>query len=173
MAAMARRTLLLGLGLLALAGAALLARHLSRAAPSDDERILALLQAAARAAGEKRVGDAVAGVSERFSGEGLDRRGVKQLVAWQVMRGEWVSASIAEARVQVSGDSARAVAILVLARSDRGARLADLLPADGAVHRLALLLEREQGEWKVVRASWRRLAAAEALGGTAPAPGDP
>lgn len=170
---MTRRALLIALAVAALVGGALLARRLLRPAPTDEERILALLQAAARAAGEKKVGEAVEAVSERFSGEGLDRRGVRQLVAWQVMRGEWVSASVADARVEVAGDAARAVAILVLARSSRGVRLADLLPADGSVHRLALRLEREDGQWKVVRARWRRMSVPEALDGPAGAPDDP
>lgn len=48
----------------------------------------------ARGASE-RASDAVAAVSERFSGHGLDRRGVKQAIAFHVPGGEWVSVSIA------------------------------------------------------------------------------
>jgi len=162
---MARRPLLLAAALLALAAAGLLAWRLSRAPPSDEERIQALLAAAARAAEEKRVGDVVEGVSERFQGEGLDRRGLKQLVAYQVMRGEWVAVSIAGVRLEVTADTARAAVDVVLARSGSGKTLADLLPVNGSVQRLLLRMEREQGEWRVVRARWRAVPVQEALDG--------
>jgi len=158
----------------ALAGGALLASGLLRAPPSDEEQIQALLAAAARAAEEKRVGDVVAAVSERFSGEGLDRRGVKQLVAYQVTRGEWVSVSLAGVRLEVAGDGARAAVDVVLARSGSGTKLADLLPVNGSVQRLLLRLEREGSEWKVVQARWRPVTAEQALAGPpSPREGDP
>jgi len=162
---MPRRPLLSLLALLALAGAGYGTWRLLRAPPSDEEQIVALFAAAARAAEEKRVGDVVAAVSERFSGEGLDRRGVKQLVAYQVLRGEWVSVSIAGVRTEIAGDVARAAVDVVLARSGSGTRLADLLPVNGSVQRLLLRLEREDGEWKVVRARWRAVPVQEALDG--------
>lgn len=162
---MARRPLLLVAVLLALAGGGLVAWRLSGAPPTDEERIQALLAAAARAAEEKRVGDVVEAVSERFQGEGLDRRGVKQLVAYQVMRGEWVAVSIAGVRLEVADDTARAGVDVVLARSGSGRTLADLLPVNGSVQRLLLRLEREEGEWRVVRARWRAVPVREALDG--------
>jgi hypothetical protein len=155
-----------------LAGGFLLARLL-RAPPTDEERIQGLLADAARAAEEKRAGDVVKEVSERFAGEGLDRRGLRQLVAFQILRGEWVSVTIAGTRLEVAGDGARAAVDVVLARSGRGVRLADLLPAQGSVHRLQLRLEREGGDWKVVRARWRPVAAQAALEGPVLEPDGP
>jgi uncharacterized protein YneF (UPF0154 family) len=160
-----RRALLAVLALLALLGGGLLVARLLRTPPSDEERIQALLADAARAAGEKRVGDVVEAVSERFQGDGLDRRGLRQFLTFQVMRGQWVSVAVAGARVEVAGDEARAALDVVLARSGRGVQLADLLPADGSVHRLLLRLEREGEDWKVVRARWRPVTVQEALDG--------
>lgn len=150
---------------LAAVGGGLLASRLLRTPPTDQERIQGLLAAAARAAEERKAGEAVAAVSERFAGEGLDRRGLKQLVAFQILRGEWVSVSIAGTRIEVAGDTARAAVDLVLARSGKGVKLADLLPAGGSVHRLQLRLEREGGDWKVVRARWRPVPVEAALAG--------
>ncbi len=135
---------------------------------SDEERIGALFLSAARAVEEKRVGDAVEGVSERYRGEGLDRRGLKQLVAAQVLRGEWVSVTVAGTRVKLQGDAAEAVVDVVLARSGRGARLADLLPEQASASRLDCRLEREQGQWRVVSAARRPISLAEALAGPEP-----
>jgi hypothetical protein len=156
------------LALVVLAGvlAAAAALRLGRAPPADEDLVRALFEDAARAAEEKRVGDAVAGVSERFRGGGLDRRGVKQLVALHVLRGEWVSVSIAGARVAVEGDVARANVDAVLARGGaRGKTLAALVPGEASAHRFACRLEREEGGWRVVEAEWRPVDLADALAG--------
>lgn len=136
---------------------------------TDEDRIRALFAQAALAAEEKRVGDAVEALSERFSGEGLDRQGVKRLIAGMVLRGDWVQVSIAGIAVAVEGDAARATVDVVMARGGKGKALADLLPAEGSAHRIPCTLAREDGEWKVVSASWEPITLGEALAGP-PAP---
>jgi hypothetical protein len=142
------------------------ARLLAREERTDVELIQALLVDAARAAEEQRVGDAVEGVSERFQGSGLDKRGVKQLVAYHVLRGQWVSVSVAGARVRVEGARARAIVDAVLARaSGKGKSLAALLPGEASAHRFDCALEREEDGWRIVEASWRALALPDAIAG--------
>jgi hypothetical protein len=164
---MSRRTLFLALAIGVLVGAGSW-RLLRQPAPSDEERIRALFDRAARAAEEKRVADVVEPVSERFQGGGLDRRGVKQLVAFQVLRGEWVSAAISGARIRVldDGAQARANVDVVLARgAGKGKALESLLPGEASVHRIACRLEREEGDWKIVEATWTSVGLAEAITG--------
>jgi hypothetical protein len=168
---MSRRTLFLALAIVALAGA-MGWRLLRVPAPTDEERIGALLDRAARAAEEKRVADVVEPVSERFRGGGLDRRGVKQLVAFHVLRGEWVSVSISSPRIRVleEGAGARANVDVVLARgAGKGKALDALLPGEASVHRIACRLEREDGDWRIVEATWTPVGLPEALAG----PGEP
>jgi len=167
---MSRRTVFLAAGLLALAGAVAW-KALGRRAIPDEEAIRLLLDRAARAAEEKRVSDAVEAVSERFQGGGLDRRGVKQLVALHVLRGEWVSVSVSGARIRVEdAGRARANVDVVLARGGaKGKALEALLPGEASVHRIACRLEREDGEWRIVEASWTPVGLPEALAGP-PAP---
>lgn len=167
---MRRRTLVAVLAVAALAGAAALAR-LSAPPPTDEERIRALLDGAARAAVERRIGDVVAGVSERFRGEGLDRRGLKQLVAAHVLRGEWVGVSLSGVSVAVDGARAEVVADAVLSRSlGAGKALVELLPGEASAHRFDLALEREPGGWRVVGARWRPIPLGDAIAGP-PRPG--
>jgi len=154
-------------GAVAIAAAAggWLAWRASRPDPTDEEAIAALFADGARAAQERRVSDAVAGLSERFrSASGWDRREVKQVIAAQVLRGEWVSVTVAGARIAVEGDRARAGIHLVAARSGQGGSLADLLPHQATGLRVDAELEREGGTWKVVAASHRIVPLAEALG---------
>jgi hypothetical protein len=160
------RRLALAAALLAvLAAGTFLAVQLWAEPPSAEERIRTAFVEAARAAEEKRAGDAVAIVSERFRGQGLDRQGVKQLVAYQALRGQWVSVTVAGAAVAVDGEAARATVDLVLARSGAGKALSALLPAEASAWRIDCRLELEDGEWRVVEASWRSIALAEAVAG--------
>ena len=161
-----RRAVLLAAAAAAVALAVLGALRLRREKPSDEELIRALFDDAARAAEEKRVGDAMAGVSERFRGHGLDRAGVKRLVALQVLRGEWVSVTVSQARVAVDGDRARANVDAILARAGgRGKALAALVPGEASAHRFLCRLEREGAGWRIVEAEWRAVGLAEAIAG--------
>ncbi|BDG04920.1 hypothetical protein [Anaeromyxobacter oryzae] len=173
---MSRRSAVQLLAAAAVALAATVTWRLTRAPPRDEDRIRALLDSAARAAEERRPAEVVIALSERFRGQGLDRQGVKQLVAWQVLRGEWVAVSIAGAAVAVEGDAARANVDAILSRAaGKGKTLAGLLPGEATAHRFACRLEREDGEWRVVSAEWRPISLAEAIAGPpdpgAPAPG--
>lgn len=162
---LSRRAIYVLVALVAVA-AVLVAWRLLRAPPSDEEAIRALFEGAAQAASERRVSDAVEPVSERFRGHGLDRRGVKQLVAFHVLRGEWVSVSIAGVRIAVEGDSARANVDAVLARGSGGGKsLASLLPGEASAHRFSCRLEREDDGWRIVEAAWRAVDLRDALAG--------
>ena len=166
---MRRRTIFIVLALAAALGAVAVARLAAPPPPTDEERIRALFDEAARAAVERRIGDAVAGVSERFQGEGLDRRGVKQLVAAHVLRGEWVGVSISGVSVAVDGERATAIADAVLSRSIGGGKaLVDLLPGEASAQRFDLALEREPEGWRVVGARWRPIPLADAIAGPPP-----
>jgi hypothetical protein len=161
-----RRAVLAALATAAVALAIWAALRAGRRAPTDEEAIRALFDEAARAAGERRTGEAVAGVSERFRGGGLDRDGVKRLVAFQVLRGEWVSVTVAAARIAVEGDRARANVDAVLARaSGKGKGLEALLPGEASAHRFQCRLEREPDGWRVVEAEWRPIGLADAMAG--------
>jgi hypothetical protein len=163
-----RRLAIAAAALALVAGGALLVSHLLAEPVSEEDRIRAAFAEAALAASEKRVADAVAMVSERFRGQGLDRQGVKQLVAYQALRGEWLSVTVAGAEIAVDGAAARSTLDLVLARSGVGKALADLLPAEASAWRIECGLELEDGEWRVVAADWRPIALAEALAGPGP-----
>jgi hypothetical protein len=164
---MSRRVLLL-VSLLVVAAGAVLVPRLLRPPPSDVERIRALFDGAARAVEEKRIGDAVQGVSESFSGEGLDKTGVKRLIAGHVLRGAWVSVVVSGAKVEVQGTGARATVDVVLSRSGKGKPLTELLPELASVHRIDCRLAREEDGWRVTTATWRPISLEEAAAGPDP-----
>ena len=161
---MTRRTVFLAALVLALAGVAVW--RLRVRPPTDEDQIRALFDDAARAAEEKRVDDAVRGISERFEGEGLDRRRLRRLVLFEVLRGEWVSVSVAGAHIRVEGDQALANVDLVLARATgQGKKLAAILPGEATARRLKCRLEREAAGWRVVEASGQEVTIPDVIAG--------
>ena len=135
---------------------ALLAWRGLRAGPSDEDQIRALLDRASRAVEEKRPGDVMEAVSERFQGEGMGRRELHQFVTYNTLRGSWNAVILVATRVQVDGDRAEAVVDVALVRGARGEVMAGRLPEAGDTWRVEAGLEREKEGWRVVSARWRR-----------------
>jgi hypothetical protein len=127
-----------------------------RAGPSDEDRIRALLDRASRAVEEKRPGDLMEAVSERFQGEGMGRRELHQFVTSNTLRGSWNAVIPVATRVQVDGDRAEAVVDVALVRGGRGEGIAGRLPEAGDTWRVEAGLEREKVGWRVVSARWQR-----------------
>ncbi len=153
----------------ALVGAVCLLRRRPELGP--EERIRALLDQAAHAAEQRKVKDVVAILSERFEGGGEGTRAgrdeVRRLLAFELLRGQWVSVTVSSARVIVDGRRARANVDAVLSRAaDRTRGLGSLFPGEASVHRFRLDLEEEEpGSWRVVSGTWREIGIEEALSG--------
>lgn len=164
-----RRLALAALAFL-VAGAGALAWRLTRTPPDDEALVRALLAGAARAAAEKRPGDAADALSERFRGPGgMGQDDARRLVAALVLRGGWIGVTIADAKLALDGDAGAANVDVVLARgSGAGKSLAALLPGEASVHRFALALAREPPGWRVVSAEWRPVSLEAALEGPPP-----
>ena len=100
---------------------------------SAEERIRTTLQEAAQAAEKRKVDDVVEILSERFTGKGEGERAsrdeVRRMLAFELLRGAWVSVTISSAEVIVDGSRARANVDALLSRAeDRTKGLASLLP---------------------------------------------
>jgi hypothetical protein len=162
-----RRVALAGLVALLAGGAGWAAWRRSAPPPTDEALVRTLLEDAARAAAEQRPRDVVASVAESFRGPGgMSRDDARRVVAGAVLRGGWVSATIAGAALALDGDAGRANVDVVMARgAGAGKALAALLPGEASVHRFGLVLAREPGGWRVVAADWRPVELADALEG--------
>jgi hypothetical protein len=132
-----------------------------RPGPSDEDRIRVLLDRAVRAVEEKRPGDVMEGVSERFEGQGMGRRELQQFITYNALRGSWNAVVPLSTRVQVDGDRAEAVVDAALVRGARGEGIAGRLPEAGDTWRIEAVLAREKEGWRVVSARWRRIGMAE------------
>jgi hypothetical protein len=139
-----------------------------RRGPSDEDRIRALVEAAARGVEARKPAEVMAGVSERFQGQGMSHAELRQLVTFQVLRGSWNAVVPIVNRVTVTGDAAEAVVDAALVRGARGEGLLGKMPESGDTWRFELGLAREPGGWKVVTARWRPIGAVEGLTGEKP-----
>ena len=146
----------------AVAGAALAWRAL-RPGPTDEEQIRGIIEATAKAVEEKRPGDAVAFVSERFRGQGMDRRELRQFITYNALRGSWNAVVPVAVRVDVQGDRAEAVVDAALLQGARVEGIAAALPANADTWRIEIALEREPEGFRVVTARWRPIGVAEGL----------
>jgi hypothetical protein len=149
-------------------GGAFLAWRALRPGPSDEQQIRDLIDATARAVEQKRPGDAVAGVSERFRGQGMDRRELRQYITYNALRGSWNAVVPVAVRIDVQGDRAEAVVDAALVQGARAEGIAAALPANADTWRIELELEREPEGFRVVTARWRPVGVAEGLLGTPP-----
>ncbi len=162
---MTSRTLAIAAAVVALLGGGFLAWRALRPAPTDEEQIRALIDATARAVEAKRPGDAVAFVSERFRGQGMDRRELRQFITYNAMRGSWNAVVPVAVRVDVQGDRAEAVVDAALVQGARAEGIAAVLPANADTWRIEIALEREPEGFRVVTARWRPIGVAEGLMG--------
>ena len=148
------------LAALAILGAVAAWRAL-RPGPSDEERIRAIFDRASRAVEEKKPGEVMEAVSERFQGEGMGRRELQQFVTSNALRGSWNAVIPVATRVKVVADRAEASVDVALVRGARGEGIAGRLPEAGDTWRIEAALEREKEGWRVVSARWRRIGLAE------------
>lgn len=160
---MTSRNVAIAAAVAALLGGGFLAWRALRPAPTDEEQIRALVDATARAVEAKRPGDAVASVSERFRGQGMDRRELRQFITYNAMRGSWNAVVPVAVRVDVQGDRAEAVVDAALVQGARAEGIAAVLPANADTWRIEIALEREPEGWRVVTARWRPIDVAEGL----------
>ncbi|HET8733064.1 MAG TPA: hypothetical protein VFM45_04730 [Anaeromyxobacteraceae bacterium] len=150
------------------AAGGVLAWRAFRPGPTDEERIRALVDATARAVEERKPGDVMAGVSERFQADGMGHRELRQLVTYEVLRGSWNAVVPVATRVEVAGDRAEAVVDAALVRGARGPGVLGKLPESADTWRFEIALEREKEGWKVVSGRWRPVSAREGLTGERP-----
>lgn len=127
-------------------------------APSGEEaRVAQVLSAMEKAASSREVRKVMAHVSEHYQGEAGTR---KELEAWLkvlMLRAGNAEAAIIRQQIEVEGVAATADLSVVLSGRGHSGR------QELGGYRIQLGLEREQGDWRVVTASWRPAGTRELL----------
>jgi hypothetical protein len=133
-----------------LAIACLLVVACSRTSPEQAVRHrIDAMQAAIDARDAGAVDDLIA--DDFVGNDGLDKRGARQLAVAMFLRYRDVSAKIGPATVELRGARDAVARLSVLATGGSGG----LLPDSGQVYEVETGWRLEDGEWKLLNASWK------------------
>jgi hypothetical protein len=159
---MDRRIIIGGAIALAFTATAIL---VTRGEESDPEaQIRAALDRAVAAIEAKKIGDAMDIISERFKSGDIDRRAVHGILFSQVQRSDWRRIFLADTEVSLKGETrAQVTTAAVLAGGGEVSNIGDVDPTRASVYRFELDFEKEEDDWRIVRATWRRAGFDEIL----------
>ena len=138
-----------GIGRLACIGLVLVVSACSRSDP--EQAVRAQVDALQEAIDARDAGAVEDLLAEDFIGnEGLDRRGAKQLAAGVFLRHREIGARLGPVTVELRGKGEAIARFSVLATGGSGG----LLPEQGQVYQVQTGWRLQDGDWKLLNASW-------------------
>ena len=138
-----------GIGRLACMGLLLLVSACSRSDP--EQAVRAQVDALQQAIDARDAGALEDLLAEDFIGnEGMDRRGAKQLAAAVFLRHREIGARLGPVTVELRGEREAIARFSVLATGGSGG----LLPEQGQVYQVQTGWRLQDGDWKLLNASW-------------------
>jgi len=122
--------------------------------PPDEAQIRAAIDAMARAVQDKDRTAFVEHLSPEFkAGNGMDQRGLAQLMLFEFRRNKQIGVYVVDTDVKVDG--AWANAVLHVAVTGTG----DWLPERARYYRVSMRWHKRDGQWRVRRARWESVMA--------------
>ena len=138
-----------GIGRLACIGLLLVVSACSRSDP--EQAVRAQVDALQQAIDARDAGAVEDLLAEDFIGnEGMDRRGAKQLAAGVFLRHREIDARLGPVTVDLRGEREAIARFSVLATGGSGG----LLPEQGQVYQVQTGWRLQDGDWKLLNASW-------------------
>lgn len=134
-----------------------------RRAMSDEDRIRAAIDAMASAAEKRDIGGILEHVSERYRGEGGGRDELRGYLFGYLRRAEFVAVVVRAPRIERRGDEADASFRVIFTRVQAGAEVREGDIASAGAHAIDARFVREDGRWRVDRATRREIGFAEAI----------
>ena len=166
---MPRRTILL---VIAVAAAIALATSLWWMLADDDPKaeIRAVIDRTVEAAENKEIGTILDAVSEDFSGHGLDRRELRRMIFALIHRSQWRRIFVTGTDIELQGgDRARVTTGALMTRGNDVKTIEQAaLQTRTDTLRFDLGFKKEDGQWRVYRLNYKRVAPHEILEGILP-----
>ena len=131
---------------------------------SPEAQVRALIKQGESASEKKETSVLRRLISEHYSdSQGQDKKAIEAILRYYFLRNESIHLLTRIQRITVpKPDTAQAVVLVAMAGQPiSGPEELERLRAD--LHRFDLNLSREEGEWKVIRAEWRRVEFADFL----------
>lgn len=124
---------------------------------TEEDRVGKVLSDIQRSAEEKQIRTFLGHLSKTYRDpQGRDYEGIKGLLAYYFFRHQKVSVYLADRIVTVQGTSAHATFQAVLTGRGPDASAGSVLPEALGVYTFDVTFAKEEGEWKVISATWTR-----------------
>jgi len=131
--------------------------------PTEEDKVRKVVADIQKATEEKSIRTVLDRISKTYRDpQGYDYEGVKGLLAFYFFRHQRVSVYLPSLDVTVTGNRARAVFQAVLTGRGGGESAVPVLPEALGVYDFEVVFVKEEGEWKVVSAAWKRVGDAPA-----------
>ncbi len=120
---------------------------------SDEEQLRDAMTTMQQAIEDRKPSDFMEHIADDFSAPdgGMDRRKVHDLLRLQVLRNQRIGVSTVVREMRVEGGRATILLTATLTGSSGG-----WLPERGSVYTVTTGWRRDDGDWKLVQASWNR-----------------
>ncbi len=124
---------------------------------TDADRVKEVVTTIQKAAGDKDIGKILRNLSKTYhDSHGNDYDGMKAFLLGYFFRHQKISVYITDLDVTVSGTKAQAVFHAILSGGKKTESLSTLLPESLGMYAFTVDFAKEDGDWKVVSADWKR-----------------
>lgn len=119
----------------------------------DEQQLRDAMAAMQSAIEERQPADFMSHVAADFAAPSADMqsRQLHDLLRLQVLRNERIGVSLASSDIRIDGQRATVVALATFTGSSGG-----WIPERGSVYKLSSGWRKDDGDWKLVQASWER-----------------
>lgn len=125
--------------------------------PTEEDRVGTVLTEIQKSAEEKQIRTVLGHLSKSYRDpQGNNYEAIKGLLAYYFFRHQKVSVYLTDRAVTVQGASAHATFQAVLTGRGPDASAGGILPEALGVYAFDVAFAKEDGEWKVVSATWTR-----------------
>jgi hypothetical protein len=126
--------------------------------PTEEDKVRKVIIDVRKATEEKEIRTVLGLVSKSYRDpQGYDREGIKGLLAYYFFRHQKVSVFIPGFDVWISNGKAQAKFQAILSGGEKTGTVSALLPEALGVYDFDVSFAKEDGEWKVTSAVWKRV----------------
>ncbi len=124
---------------------------------TEEDKVKKVVTSVQQAAEEKKIGAVLEHISKTYRDpQGNDYNGIKGLLAFYFFRHQKVSVYMPNIDIVVTGPTAKAVFQAILTGRGTGETAGGILPEALGAYNFEVLLNKEDGAWKVTSAKWER-----------------
>lgn len=131
---------------------------------SEEDRIKTMIDETADFAKAKDIKAILANISDDYKDpQGNDRNAIKGILFIYLKGYEKVGVFVRDTQVTVDGDEAEARVKVILTGGEDPDTMGSMVPSTGGGYLIDMRLVNEDGDWKVIRATWTDIGFTKAL----------